>query len=50
MKVKLIGIEKSEVRGLEDKTLLEEEGEGLGEAEIDWVMCGLPSFFGSVSS
>ena len=50
MKVKLIGIEKSEVRGLEDKTLIEEEGEGLGEAETDWVMCGLPSFFGSVSS
>ena len=47
-KVKLIGTEKSEVRGFEDKTLIEEKDEGLGEAEKERVMCGLPSFFGSV--
>ena len=39
-----MGTQKSEVRGLQDKTLIEEENEGLGEAEIDWVMSGLPSF------
>lgn len=50
VKVKLMGIEKSEVRGLEDKTLIEEKDEGLGEAERDWVLCGLPSFFDSVTS
>ena len=44
-KLKLIGTEKSEVRGLEDKTLIEEKDEGLGEAEKERVMCGLPSFF-----
>ena len=32
-KIKLIGTEKSEVRGFEDETLIEEKVEGLGEAE-----------------
>ena len=43
-KVKLTGTEKSEVRGFEDKTLMKEKDEGLGEAEKERVMCGLPCF------
>ena len=42
----LIDIEKSDVRGFFERTLIEKEG--LSEAEeIEWVLCGLPSFFGS---
>ena len=45
--LKLIGTEKSEVRGLEERTLLKKE-EGLRvEGEIGWVLCGLPSFLSS---
>ena len=47
-KVKLIDTEKIEVRGFEDKTLIEEKDEGLDEAEKKRVMCGLPNFFGYV--
>ena len=42
----LIDIEKSDVRGFFERTLIEKDG--LSEAEeIEWVLCGLPSFFGS---
>ena len=47
-KVKLIGTETKIVRDFEDKTLLEEKDEGLGEAKKERVVCGLPSFFGSM--
>ena len=36
------------MRGFEEKTLIEEKEEGLGESKKERVMCGLPSFFGSV--
>ena len=40
-KEKLIGTEKREVRGLFERTLIEEKEGVLGD---EWVPCGLPSF------
>ena len=42
----LVGIEKSEVRGFFERTLVEKEGVSDAE-DIEHVLCGLPAFFGS---